>query len=89
MTTQTPAAAVTEVERLHRFLGQQIAAGHTDLTVAQALEQFQAYLHDIERLREELRPAMEEVAGGEYGPIDWDAFLQRADERLRERGVPE
>ena len=88
MNTQT-AAAATEVERLHRFLGQQIAAGHTDLTAAQALEQFQAYQHDIERLREELRPAMESFRRGEGGPIDWDEFYRLADERAAAAGVPE
>ena len=83
MATET----LTELELFHRFLGEQIARGNKRISVAQGLELFQAYRRDIEKLKEALRPALEQYERGEGGPIDWDKFFREGEERLRAKGI--
>lgn len=85
MATET----LTELELFHRFVGKELAAGNRRMSVRESIERFEAYQRDLAKLEEELRPALEEYERGEGGPIDWDEFFRRNEERLRALGIPE
>lgn len=87
MPTATPTTP-TDLERFHRFLGEQIARGEKSLTPQEGLDRFAAYQRDVEKLNELLRPALEQVERGEYGPLDWDRLKSRVHDRLAAAGVP-
>jgi hypothetical protein len=78
---------LTELELFHRFVGKELAAGNKRLSVQESLERFEAYQRDLEKLKEELRPALEEFERGEGGPIDWDELKARVRQRLAEEGI--
>jgi hypothetical protein len=83
MTTTTE----TELEAFRRFVDEQIKRGERKLSPEQSVAAFRAYQRDLERLQEELRPALERSARGEGKEIDWEEFERRGRERLAREGI--
>jgi hypothetical protein len=55
----------SELVAFHRFIGDQIQGGSVDLTPEESVEAFRAYRRDLERLRDDLRPAIDRLQRGE------------------------
>lgn len=83
----TVSSGMTDLEILHRFLGAELSRGGRSRPVDEVLAEFRQYLADVERLREEIRPALERSLRGESKPFDVEDFLRRGRERLREQGI--
>lgn len=81
---QTPA---TDLELLHDFIGESLRNGGRLKSVDEVLGEFRAYLAEVERLREEIRPALARSLRGESKPIDWEALKLRCREQLAEKGI--
>ena len=75
---------------LRGFSPEEIAATlYPDLTLAQvyaALAYYEDH-RDLERLREDIRPALERSLRGESEPLDIDDIKTRGRERLRQKGI--
>lgn len=85
----TATSAMTDLELLHRFLSAELARGGRSRPVNEVLAEFRQYLAAVERLREEIRPALERSLRGESNPFDVEEFLRKGRERLREREIAE
>jgi Arc/MetJ-type ribon-helix-helix transcriptional regulator len=83
----TATAEMTELELLHRFIADQLADGRRRMPVDECLREFRAYLREVERLREEIRPALERSLRGESEPLDFEDLKQRGRDRLRQQGI--
>lgn len=80
-------STVTDLELLHQFIGENLQNGGRSQTVDQVLSEFREYLAEVERLRKEIRPALEQSLRGECKPIDWEALKRRGRERLAAEGI--
>jgi hypothetical protein len=80
MATEPP----TELETFHRFLTDQLAGGRSDLSPEESVKAFRAYQRDLERLREEIRPAVERSRRGESQPLDIEDLKARVTKKLAE-----
>ena len=81
---QTPA---TDLELLHDFIGASLRNGGRLKSVDEVLGEFREYLAEVERLREEIRPALERSLRGESKPIDWEALKERVTQELADKGI--
>ena len=78
-----------DLEEFHRWLGERLKAGKPKFTLAQSVAEFLAWRDERDRLREELRPALERLERGEEGiPWNKEAFLTELERRLDEKGIP-
>jgi hypothetical protein len=87
MPTATCESRVSDLELLHDFIGESLQNGGRLKTVDELLGEFREYLSEVERLREEIRPALERSLRGESKPIDWEALKRRGRERLAKKGI--
>ena len=78
MATESP----SELEAFQAFLNRQLADGDPGLTPEESVEAFRAYQRDLERLREEIGPALERSRRGESEPLDMDDIKARGRKRL-------
>jgi hypothetical protein len=78
---------VSDLELLHEFIGHVLQNGGGSKTVDEVLDEFREYLEELERLREEIRPALEASLRGESKPIDWESLKERVTRRLAEQGI--
>ena len=76
-----------EIAAFHRFLGEQIDGGASEMTVEESVEAFCAYQRDVARLKEHLAPSIEQAKRGESKPLDAEALIERVAKRLSEKGV--
>lgn len=83
----TDVQEITELELLHRFIGEELVAGRRRRTVDECLAEFRQYQRELERLREEIRPALERSLRGESPPFDVEEIKRRVRERLAGRGI--
>ena len=83
----TDVTSVTELELFHRFVSERLANGGRQPSVEQCLAEFREYQRDVNRLREEIGPALESSLRGESRPFDVEGIKRRGRERLRERGI--
>lgn len=74
----------TELEEFHRWLGERLARGKPRFTVAQSVAEFRTYQEERNRLREELRDAVEH---GEFVPLEVESIKAEALSRLRAKGI--
>jgi hypothetical protein len=74
-----------ERDAFNAFLDQQFVLGPNEATLEDALTAFRAYQRDLERLKEKLRPALEEADRSEGKPLDLDAVLQRIRDRVNQQ----
>ena len=77
----------TDLEAFHKFIGELLKKGKRKLPVEESLVVFRKYQQELERLREEIRPALERSLRGESKPFDPEDILRRAKERLVEKGI--
>jgi hypothetical protein len=85
MATQIP----TELESFHRFLTEQLKSGGTNLSPEESLEAFRAYQRDLERCREDVRPALQRSLRRESEPLDIEDIKARGRQRMQEKSITE
>ena len=83
MAAQSPG----ELESFHRFLTEQLADGRDHLTVEESVAAFRAYQADLERLRKDIQPAVQEYYRGGGRELDYEALKKEVTARLAERGI--
>jgi hypothetical protein len=72
----------------HRFLGEQIQGGSVDLSPEESVAAFRAYQRDLERLRDDLEPAIGRRERGEpASPLDIEDVKRRGRERLARESI--
>ncbi|UUO06965.1 hypothetical protein M4951_01320 [Blastopirellula sp. J2-11] len=76
--------AAQELQQFHQFIGQRIASG-SEMSIAEAVAEFQAYQAELERFREEIKPGLDRLARGEYEELDIEEFKRLARERWDKR----
>jgi hypothetical protein len=80
--------ASREIETFYQFLGEQIQEGLADLSPEESVEAFRAYQRDLDRLRKELRPALDRLErGAPASPFDAEDVKRRGRERLAREGI--
>ncbi len=80
----------SELVVFHRFLGDQIEGGSVDLSPEESVQAFRAYQRDLERLRNELKPAIDRFERGEPAiSLDIEDVKRRGRERLARQGIRE
>ena len=77
----------TDLEAFHKFIGELLKKGKQKLPVEESLVVFREYQQELERLREEIRPALERSLRGESKPFDPEDIIRRAKKRLAEEGI--
>lgn len=87
MSTANCQTHATDLELLHDFIGASLRNGGRLKSVDDVVGEFREYLAEVERLREEIRPALERSLRGESKPIDWEELKRRGRERLAEKGI--
>lgn len=83
MTTQSS----TELESFHRFLTEQLQGGYAELSPEESVKAFRAYQDDLQRLRQDVRPALQRSLQGESEPLDIEDVKARGRQRLAEKGI--
>jgi hypothetical protein len=76
-----------ERDAFNLFLDERFVGGSGDATLEDALAEFRAYQSDLERLKQKLKPSIEQANRGEAQPLDLDAVLQRVRERTAQQGT--
>ena len=79
----------TDLEAFHKFLGELLKKGKRKLPVEESLVAFRQYQQELERLREEIRPALEQSARGESEPLDIQKLKTEVTKSLAEKGITE
>jgi hypothetical protein len=79
----------TDLEAFHKFIGELLKKGKRNLPVAESLVVFREYQQELERLREEIRPALEQSARGESEPLDIEKLKTEVTNSLAEKGISE
>ena len=77
----------TDLEAFHKFIAELLKKGKRKLPVEESVVAFREYQQELERLREEIRPALERAAKGEGKEVDLEDILRRGRERLAKEGV--
>ena len=77
----------SELEVFQAFIQEQLDSGVSGLTPEESVVAFRAYQHQVEQLREEIRPALERSLRGESEPLDIEDIKTRGRERLRQKGI--
>jgi hypothetical protein len=78
----------SELVVFYRFLGDQIQGGSVDLSPEESVEAFRAYKRDLERLQDDLRPAIDRLERGEPAiPVDIEDVKRRGRARLAREGI--
>lgn len=83
MATQLP----NELASFHRFLTEQLESGGTELSPEESVQAFRAYQGDLQRFREDIRPALQRSLRGESKPLDIEDIKARGRKRLEEKGI--
>jgi hypothetical protein len=58
-------------------------------TLEEGIQAFREYQRQLTELRAQVQEARDQVARGEYGPLDEAKLIREIDERLSEKGIPE
>jgi hypothetical protein len=83
MATQLP----NELESFRQFLTEWLEHGQVELSPEESVRAFRAYQRELERCREEIRPALERSLRGESQPLDVEELKARVTQRLAEEGI--
>ncbi len=76
-----------DLEDFVRFLTRKLERGKSTFTVEQSAEEFRLYQAERDRLREEIRPALERSRRGESLPLDIEAMKAEVTRRLAAKGI--
>jgi len=85
MATATDVRA--DLEDFVRFLTRKLERGKANFAVEQSVEEFRLYQAERDRLREEIRPALERSRRGESLPLDVEAMKAEVTRRLAAKGI--
>lgn len=85
MATNSP----SELDVFYHFLAEQLQDGACDLSPEQSVEAFRSYQRDLERLKNDIRPAVEQFKRGEGRQLDYDTVKDEVTQRLAEKGITE
>ena len=66
---------------------EQLERGKVNLSPEASLEAFRAYQRDLERCREDIRPALERSLRGESEPLDIEDLKTQVTKRLADEGI--
>ncbi len=77
----------SDLELFHQFLTEQLESGLGGLSPEQSVDAFRAHQRDVERFREDIRPALERSRRGESQPLDIEDIKARGKIRLAEKGI--
>ena len=77
----------TELESFRRFLTEQLQGGNAKLSPEESVKAFRAYQDDLQRLRQDIQPALERSLQGESEPLDIEDVKARGRKRLAEKGI--
>jgi tRNA(Phe) wybutosine-synthesizing methylase Tyw3 len=83
----TDLGAQTDLVAFHKFIGELLKQEKHNMTVEQSLEAFREYQQKLERLREKIRPALEQSARGESQPLDTESLKAEVTDSLAEKGI--
>jgi hypothetical protein len=83
----TQIASLSELELLQLFIEKRLAAGDRKTPIDECLAEFRLWREDLERVREEIRPALESSLRGETRPFDLEALKARVTRELADRGI--
>lgn len=76
-----------DLEDFVRFLSRELERGKVAFSVEQSVEEFRLYQLERDRLREEIRPALERSRRGESLPMDIEAMKAEVTRRLAAKGI--
>lgn len=77
----------SELRAFCDFLQQRLEGGTVELSPEESVEAFRAYQRDLERLRKDVRPALERSLAGESEPLDIEDVKARGRRRFAQRGI--
>ena len=83
----TQIASLSELELLQLFIEKRLAAGGRKTPIDECLAEFRLWREDLERVREEIRPALESSLRGETRPFDLEALNALVTRELADRGI--
>ena len=81
--------AVSELESFSLFISEYLSNGDGSLTLEESVEAFRAHQRDLERLKEDIRPAVERFKrGGHEGrELDYKKVEGDVTQRLAAEGI--
>ena len=81
--------AVSELESFSLFISEYLSNGDGSLTLEESVEAFRAHQRDLERLKEDIRPAVERFKrGGHEGrELDYKKIEGDVTQRLAAEGI--
>lgn len=74
-------------DAFNAFLNERFVLPQKDATLEEALAAFRAYERDRERLKQRLKPSIEQADRGEARTLDHDALMERVRARLDEHEI--
>ena len=77
----------TDLEAYHQFVEKLLEQGKRKMSVEESLSEFREYQKELERLREEIRPAMERSLRGESKSFNPEELKARVTRELEEKGI--
>lgn len=83
-----PAQLPPDFETFTEFMEHRYRNG-AEPTLENGVQAFREYQRQLADLRAKVREAQEQVARGEYGPIDIEEIIKEIDESLAAKGIPE
>jgi len=83
MSTET----LTELDEFQRFVDRLRATGDCRLSLDECVREFRLYQEQLQRCREEIRPALEASLRGEGSPWNPEETIRRGRERLAKKGI--
>ena len=79
--------APNELHAFYRFLAGQLQEEGSTLTPEQSVEAFRTYQRELDRLKREIEPAVEQFESGEGRDLDYQAIKEEVTHRLAQKGV--
>jgi hypothetical protein len=81
-------SSVSELAQFHQFLGEQLKGDGNTLSPEESLVAFRGYQRDLEKLRNDLQPAIDRLERGESAKqLDIEDIKRRGRQRLAREGI--
>ncbi len=81
------ATDITELEQFRRFLDARLLGGGRDLSIAEAVTQFQEYREKAVRLNNDLQQSVDEADRGQAASLDPEALKREIRDELAREGI--
>lgn len=79
-------SSATELEEFREFVDQQMAVGAC-ATVDELVDKFRRCQRELQQLRSQIEPALQQSQRGESSPLDVGALKARVAKRLADEGI--